>query len=882
MPAAYGRPAGTASHQPEPGLGRANVRWQGRRCLTEPTREGTGLAVHRRHIVNRPRLTKLLHESEARIILLVAPAGYGKTTLARDWVSELSDVRVAWYRAESASADSAALATGLAEALSSVTDGSSQRLVARLSSGGPVPEPVSLAKLVADVIGETAPDVLLVIDDYNRASSPEAEQLVDALARIASFRLVITTRSRPSWATARRLLYGEIHELGREMLAMDQEEAARVLAHNGQRPLPGLVALAAGWPAVIGLAAASGSVDVPEHVLAETLYEFFAQEVVQSLPTAARSALHSLALTPTITPRVVDALLGANTDQILGSAVAAGVLSAEERGNYYIHPLFREFLSRDRDVLSSGEVKHDAQLVAEALACDREWDAAFDVARRASLTDVVAELFEAAGPELLVAGRTASLRNWAEQASDLGITSPHIDLVAAEVAFRVGEPAAAEKLALRAAHRSTRDAITQRALVRAARAATFDDRPQVGADHATRACELAADDGSLREALYARFLAEVELENPEATQYLDAFAATDLSADDMLRLGGGRLFHAHRLGPLHPCIDETRPLETLLSRASDPFIVSSYLTTRARALLSAGEYDESWNTIELALAEARRSHLEFAIPHILAAKAHSAIALNRSGEFGRLIKELGVTTRSSAHVVANVALLRARAHLIGQRYSAAVQVLREAQAPADRGTHAELLAYLALALSLLSNAQEAALCSDEALELSRSAEPRVVVALVQFVISSEQPSAPNEELSSAIALVASSGFVDPIMTLFRACPKFAAPIALFVRTSPGAIAIRPRVEQWMRQVSKRAGSLTAREVEVLELVADGGSNREIAQQLFISEPTVKVHLRHIYEKLGVRNRAEASARAVQSAYAATSTDVSDSESASTA
>src|SRR6185312_10856519 len=159
----------------------------------------------------------------------------------------------------------------------------------------------------------------------------------------------------------------------------DQEEAARVLARNGQRPLPGLVALAAGWPAVIGLAAASGSVDVPEHVLAETLYEFFAQEVVQSLPAEVRIALHALSLAPTITPRVADALLRDNAEHVIDSAVAAGLLSAEEGGNHYIHPLFREFLLRDRGALESSEVVDDARLVAEALARDGEWDDAFDV-----------------------------------------------------------------------------------------------------------------------------------------------------------------------------------------------------------------------------------------------------------------------------------------------------------------------------------------------------------------------------------------------------------------------------------------------------------------------------------------------------------------------
>ena len=61
----------------------------------------------------------------------------------------------------------------------------------------------------------------------------------------------------------------------------------------------------------------------------------------------------------------------------------------------------------------------------------------------------------------------------------------------------------------------------------------------------------------------------------------------------------------------------------------------------------------------------------------------------------------------------------------------------------------------------------------------------------------------------------------------------------------------------MHQVRDPGSPISDRELEVLSLIAQGRSNREVAAELFISEATVKTHLLHVYGKLGVNDRAAA-------------------------
>ncbi|MFH8222883.1 response regulator [Streptomyces sp. NPDC018057] len=70
-------------------------------------------------------------------------------------------------------------------------------------------------------------------------------------------------------------------------------------------------------------------------------------------------------------------------------------------------------------------------------------------------------------------------------------------------------------------------------------------------------------------------------------------------------------------------------------------------------------------------------------------------------------------------------------------------------------------------------------------------------------------------------------------------------------------AVASRLVSAVRAPAAGSEPLSAREREVLVLVARGTSNREIARELFISEATVKTHLTHLYAKLGVKDRAAA-------------------------
>jgi DNA-binding NarL/FixJ family response regulator len=152
----------------------------------------------------------------------------------------------------------------------------------------------------------------------------------------------------------------------------------------------------------------------------------------------------------------------------------------------------------------------------------------------------------------------------------------------------------------------------------------------------------------------------------------------------------------------------------------------------------------------------------------------------------------------------------------------------------------------------------------EALELARTFEPHV--ALVDLFLAGESGAELCEAIrrvspTTRVLLISGAGRMSPAAARAAGASGFvskdweAAEIASAVRmVGTGMTMFPPKAEQ-------PAPLLSEREREVLDLIAAGSTNREIAQRLYLSPHTVKEHTSALYRKLRARNRAEAVQRA---------------------
>ena len=654
----------------------------------------------RRRIIPRPRLTKLLDESPARIKLLVAPAGYGKTTLAQQWL-DVPERRDVWYRGGPASADVAALAAGIAIAVAEIVPDAGKRMRQRIRTVGHPEEDVDvLAELFAEDIQEWPADAWLAIDDYHYAmESTASERFIELAARQTSIQLVVTSRRRPSWATARLVLYGEVDQVEREALAMDTGEAFAVLDREGT---DALLEQSQGWPAVIGLAALTDAASLPTASLPPALYQYFAEEVLASADSSTQDALTRLALAGQVDLGLAEEVLGERVaKRTLREGVLLGVLVPETPGRYAAHPLLREFLEAQLRVTPHAASTAAAEVGARLMARGR-WDDAFQVADRFGDLALAERVLAGAMEQLLLDGRVATIGRWLETPLVVHTDSAVVALARAELAFRRAEHSRAEALAGQAAARFTRsEALLPRALTRAGQSALLASREREGLNYLRRARVMAKSSSDVREAVIGLYSAASELGLPEAEDYLaDLEGLDDGSAETALRIGVARLTQATREGAIGEAINQARVTKHMVEHASDPLASTSFLHMLANALNLAAAYDEAAETINVLLAIAKTYRLEMPVPHALLNRALAQHGQRSFAAAHRSLDEVArfVPPQGDVYLDFSSSAIRGRLLLSECRHAEAGRALqRPARFISSLSLRAEYLASQALA-----------------------------------------------------------------------------------------------------------------------------------------------------------------------------------------
>jgi DNA-binding CsgD family transcriptional regulator len=679
------------------------------------------------------------------------------------------------------------------------------------------------------------------------------------------------SRRRPGWASSRRILYGEIWELDRAALAMNHDEAHDLLRIPGAGTSK-LVDLAQGWPAVLALASMSDAA-LPDLTAASHLYGFFADEIYRRIDRRVRHVLCELALYDTAGRHLALSQLPTDVvERVIATGVDNGFLTELHDKRLDMHPLLRAFLHRKLEAEGSVSATQGVERAAGVLIQHQLWDEAFELIQRFKQERLIPDLVGASMDELLASGRVATLRDWIAHAPE---DAPVVRLATAELAFREGryyESEALAELAVRGL--MEQPDLAARASVVAGRAAHVASREEQARAHFRNAQKIARSPELMRRAALGELVAAIELEHADAEDLLNVSASHEaINPEDQVLMADRKLAFETRFG--HPVdLQSGRAAQQLLGFVTDPVARSSFRNVFGYALASSAMFAEATAITEEQIDDAERCRLDFVLPYALAIKAlvgSGQRAYTQAEEFLDEADDRALAAGDwSAYQVASA--VRMRLYIAQGAFDLAIDRGRIDPVGATRSVRAELTAAHALAAAGAGQARQARELANTALETSIGVEGSITAhcALAVLAIRVGDRAAGLAHACAALDRSTYTGMIDCFVSAYRGCPELIVCVLedhqahdqlSVILSKVNDAEPKPQHSAWGPEHSVMA--LSPREKEVLSLLAQGLSNAAIGKELFISPVTVKVHVRHIFEKLGVRSRAAAALRATQ-------------------
>jgi LuxR family maltose regulon positive regulatory protein len=295
--------------------------------------------------VERTRLLDRMREGAQRgLTLVIAPAGFGKTTLAAAW-AQSAGMPVAWLSLETAERAPERFLSYLIQSLQQLQPHLGQTATAILHSGQAVAPDAVLVSLVND-LSDVPGGLAVVLDDYHAADCPEIGAILQFLLenRPAQVHFILATRSAPSLALARLRALDQVIEIGADDLRFRPDEMRAFLeqvmsVQLTPDELARLDRSTEGWAVGLQLAAlahARQSLDWSTPAGQGHIFDYLAEEVLRREPPHVQDFLLRVALFDRFCIPFCDRLL---EEEPRIDQPAAGLLAYVERSNLFLIPL---------------------------------------------------------------------------------------------------------------------------------------------------------------------------------------------------------------------------------------------------------------------------------------------------------------------------------------------------------------------------------------------------------------------------------------------------------------------------------------------------------------------------------------------------------------